>query len=1028
MLARRIAARFVTAEILTKAWIAGVRRGWLKTLDQKPRSWPEIQRAFTTLIQFVANLKDQVFFARRGPYTSLAEFAESKEVRKLFDTLMGAIKDEHGKAQHWQQVMEKTGLPGFPVESGEHMFALYQTNFEEAIDAKALTRTFDKLFKLLREDAQVVVDQDKKFPNDPYQDRSVFKEFDLYGMKVVIDENAATPGEIKQYIKYLDEAYQRMKQKGVAKAWYGTVFIKCDDCGGVNHNTGGGVGGNYHIGKDTVQVFSRPDPFIVELMAHELGHRFWFKQMSPTQRARFESLVRVHKTPAPGTSYLERTIGEDKRRAAHKAADDAVAPLRSFLSAFGQAKAKFWKEPINEFRDKIASAGWDAQNDLLTAMHKPGAQWDISPDSKAQFNLALETRGKLSEFCRNLMFEIEEEVRATPEVAKAPKNIDKYWWSIFEVVRKKWVEKAQLLVDEAVMQVYLYIDISVLATNEAARTRSDETRRKWEESWEQDARQVLPVSDYGRSNIDEAWAEVFAHYVLGQDMNRDQLESFKSVLKTASVVERYKQALTKTLDVQWVETMRKDFLTLMKNLPRVNDYATADKLQKAFAFFKKEFNQFVFVELLNPLKDQNISKLEALRKPAWDLYIELRLPLSPADGYNSEDVQFSRYQSDVGAWERRLKAKAQVFWKVVRETLDYVQDKQVSVQVPNRDRLVLEGFQVEILGYDANTAWQDDALSKFKEGLRQYRRKASKVLPWLIQHQLPLEIAFDSKLNEGGLYEGDHIRIAMSAVVSNGPEWTVHMLAHEMGHHLFKHLSSDAATFWDTAIRQDYGPLDLEKLLAQWPERVRWSSDFVTMMADKDPVLALQVDVLSMEHRANPLDTRASFLETMTSGTQTMAVPKHPITGYASKNPEESFCEAIGRLVGYGPATVLSEVRRWLGIAIPGMVKLAAVNSCFTGQSMSPKNVVARFKHEAADTRLEVGKWYTHKHLMGTFFLVQSVQKNGGWAGLMIKEDRAHPKAKKDSIRPGGLGSNQWTEIAKSEVPEPVQAAVSERN
>lgn len=44
---------------------------------------------------------------------------------------------------------------------------------------------------------------------------------------------------------------------------------------------------------------------------------------------------------------------------------------------------------------------------------------------------------------------------------------------------------------------------------------------------------VTPVSDYGGSSIEEAFAEAFTHYVLGFDMNRDQLESFKQVLKTA---------------------------------------------------------------------------------------------------------------------------------------------------------------------------------------------------------------------------------------------------------------------------------------------------------------------------------------------------------------------------------------------------------------------------------------------------------------------------------------------------------------
>ena len=44
---------------------------------------------------------------------------------------------------------------------------------------------------------------------------------------------------------------------------------------------------------------------------------------------------------------------------------------------------------------------------------------------------------------------------------------------------------------------------------------------------------VIPVSTYGRTNIDEAFAEAFMHYVCNKDMTRDQIDSFKAVLKKA---------------------------------------------------------------------------------------------------------------------------------------------------------------------------------------------------------------------------------------------------------------------------------------------------------------------------------------------------------------------------------------------------------------------------------------------------------------------------------------------------------------
>jgi hypothetical protein len=431
-----------------------------------------------------------------------------------------------------------------------------------------------------------------------------------------------------------------------------------------------------------------------------------------------------------------------------------------------------------------------------------------------------------------------------------------------------------------------------------------------------------PVSDYGKSSIEEAFAEAFMKYVLEEDMSRGQLESFRTVLKTAALVERYKAAEVTTIDEKWIESLRKDFLTLVKNVPRIQTYADASKVRDAFKTFRERFRKFFFDQFLNRQKEDGDASFEGIRKPAWDFYAELEFPLYYADEHVSEERALVMFREKATAWDKRLRSKAQVFWKDLRDYLSYRKEPKFDVQTPDKDRLVLEGFQVEIWGYESGSTWKDDALSKFKESLRLYRRNAAKRLPWLLQRQLPLVLKFESRLNEGGLYEGSHISIAMSATTGQGPEWGAHILAHEMGHHLFKGLSGPAREFWDTAIRQDYGPLDVDELLDQWPDNIRWSSDFVTHMAMKDPVLALQVDVLSGDTGGSgkSLQERSDFEELLV---HTVPVPKHPITGYAGKNPEESFCEAIGRFVGYGPMTVLPTVRGWLDIVIPGMTKTA---------------------------------------------------------------------------------------------------------
>jgi hypothetical protein len=396
-----------------------------------------------------------------------------------------------------------------------------------------------------------------------------------------------------------------------------------------------------------------------------------------------------------------------------------------------------------------------------------------------------------------------------------------------------------------------------------------------------------------------------------------------------NVVSRYRSRVAgiTQINVPWVENMRRDFLTLMKNLPRVRDYDEASELKGAFEVYKDRFKLLFFEHFLNEYKDNGDLRFENLRSPAWNFYLELWLPLTQAnsDYPNAGKAErFQRFLDDKSPWEKKVKARAQTFWKVLRDTLENTSEAEIPVKTPNRDRLVIEGFQAEIYGFNPQEDWHQTALSKFKESLRIYRSRAAKTVPWLLQHQLPIEINFESKLDKGGEYIRDHVVVSMLSTTGESPLWGAHVMAHEMGHHMYKGLSGSAQEYWDTAIRQDYGPLDLRELLSKWPTSLTWSTDFTDLMSDKDPVLALQVDVLSHGHESHhAYETREDFQSGFDAGVTSLSVPKNPVTGYAGKKPEEAFCEAIGRLVAYGPATVLDQVKAWLRVVIPGEVKLA---------------------------------------------------------------------------------------------------------
>lgn len=397
-------------------------------------------------------------------------------------------------------------------------------------------------------------------------------------------------------------------------------------------------------------------------------------------------------------------------------------------------------------------------------------------------------------------------------------------------------------------------------------------------------------------------------------------------------------ATTQRLDLAWVERLRKDFLTLLKNLPRVKDYRTAHQLRDSLRIYRHNFDELFFEHFLNKeLKysyaDFDLSEGEAkwidkqLRNVAWTFSAELSsMPIGFKDDYYSEVARFAAFEREAPAWKTRLQRKAQAYWKEMKHIIEWLEglrQKQFDVKVPTSENATLEGFRLQINGYESDDPYHPEELAIVKEGLKKYRQRASSVAPILLQKQCPIVLEFKSSLDKGGTYADGVVTFYMSSTINKGPDWVVHALAHEMGHHLFKAvLSQDAQTFWHQIIRGDYGDLNVKDLLDKWPGDT-WAFDFPKVVGKTDPVLALQVDAISHDQSYGQLQTKEDFEKLYDAGTRTLRVPKTPITGYANKNPEEAFCEAIGMLVAYGPRAVHERVRMWLDEALPGAVKLA---------------------------------------------------------------------------------------------------------
>lgn len=397
------------------------------------------------------------------PGSSGAE--DNKRWRIKHDFLQGIkYEDQATKA------IKKTKLDNDPIKRVEFVFGVLETSYSEKV--------------IEREDA--------------------YREFDFKGMKVVIDDNTVDNYTIPKYIKLLDQAHQMLRAKRLESAWYGTFFVKCQECGGKSKEAEGQVAGHYHIGPDTVSCYIRPQPFVVELIAHELGHRYWFKQMKPEQRVRFKALVKARTIRRPKDAVKIKLIKGTQE------INGVQTALRNAVNFIKDPNISRWD--LTRFLSKMIDASHFSSEGTLTPGVAISAEAANEDDVKfAQKNL---------QHSREQLFGM---------LGKADPASD----DVFKAkIQKAFEDFAQESIDS--------IKLAVEAHNtfEQAKLENHPDTKKWLDSYSQNPATVDAVSDYGQTNIDEAFAEVFAHYVMNKDMTRDQLESFKSVLNKGHGVSR----------------------------------------------------------------------------------------------------------------------------------------------------------------------------------------------------------------------------------------------------------------------------------------------------------------------------------------------------------------------------------------------------------------------------------------------------------------------------------------------------------
>jgi hypothetical protein len=453
----------------------------------------------------LGNAGDNVDFSNPGSY--LRWYA----VSQMYEKIQASVKTQGDlfKAYFYidETILDRLVAKTLRVATPKELELLTDENYNPAKYAFLLSVGFEaaalKALKKAKLDWKILgwfdtLVKDLKNEAASWKELDSFREFDLQGMKVIVEDSSVTAKDLKRYVQYLLLARSFLKAKGFEKAWYGNVFIQCRECGGVNYNTGGDVGGHYVIPKDTLSIFSRPSSFIVNLIIHELGHRYWFKSMTSAQREKYKSLVKVHKVPKPIGLSDSRLID--------------VKGVKAIKGIIAQVE--------EEFLGKI-------KNIVLTRRTLSTLE-----------DLTEEVFRKVQAFSLSIDQNLGSEVSDLKESAK--KSVQDFYDRGKELLVEEevgWRETLKNLFAELVSNAFIYLDFAFMEHNKKIQKAGPDILTKvWQDSYDNNPNPVVPVSDYGKSNIDEAFAEAFMHYVVEDDMTQDQLESFKSVLKTARIL------------------------------------------------------------------------------------------------------------------------------------------------------------------------------------------------------------------------------------------------------------------------------------------------------------------------------------------------------------------------------------------------------------------------------------------------------------------------------------------------------------
>lgn len=323
---------------IDKGWVEGVRKAWkawftrAKSLrpydvrdgvdfsaewepDRRHQSgYPIIQKEAARVVPlleqgkaFVERLRSDLLI-NKALWTSGAEgktgdprIAEIKE--KILKHLDDAAEEISDAKQHVDAVLEMADPSRAPLFHADwyeslRMFQLAVNSpavrVKEAAE-KADSEISGKLFRHLTKVIQMAggtIDFGQHEPD----------ELSIGKMKIVFLDTPMSdierhkfkgqgrdPYARKAYIRELKSAYALLARQKLSFLWTGLLYIRPKTLAPQNHlGVQFGVGGTYHRNGDYITVYHDPVRGLDELIIHELGHRYYYKYLSPEDRRKFD--------------------------------------------------------------------------------------------------------------------------------------------------------------------------------------------------------------------------------------------------------------------------------------------------------------------------------------------------------------------------------------------------------------------------------------------------------------------------------------------------------------------------------------------------------------------------------------------------------------------------------------------------------------------------------------------------------------------------------------------------------------------